>query len=436
MIVWGGRFFNILNSSGGIYSLTSSLTLSPTTQPFTANGGSGSINVTAPGSCSWMVSSNANWLTITSATSGSGNGTVSYTVAANSTGSARTGALIIGPQTFTVTQSADNPAPTLASLSPNGIAAGSAAFTLTVTGTNFINASVVRWNGSDRATTFVSNTQLTAAIPATDIAAAGAASVTVFNPAPGGGASNAMSFTVNAALANVSAASFLGAELAPESIIAAFGVGLATRTEAAVGLPLPTAIAGTTVEVKDSAGTTRSAPLFFVSATQVNYLMPPMTAPGLAMVTIRSGDGKVSMGTAQVASVAPGLFTANASGQGVAAGVALRVRGSEQTFEPIAQFDAAQNRFIPRPIDLGPEGDQVFLILYGGGFRFRSALSAVSVKIGGADMEAPYAADAPGYVGLDQSNVRLSRSLIGRGEVDVVLTVDGKAANTVRIAIK
>ncbi|MGH9842478.1 MAG: hypothetical protein ACREEM_27360 [Blastocatellia bacterium] len=112
------------------------------------------------------------------------------------------------------------------------------------------------------------------------------------------------------------------------------------------------------------------------------------------------------------------------------------MQGNIQTFEPIAAFDSAQNRFVARPIDLGPEGDQVFLILYGGGFRFSSALSAVSVKIGGAEMEVLYAAEAPGFIGLDQLNVRLSRSLIGRGEVDVVLMVGGKAANTARVAIK
>ncbi len=89
-----------------------------------------------------------------------------------------------------------------------------------------------------------------------------------------------------------------------------------------------------------------------------------------------------------------------------------------ESFEPVAQFDQAQNRFVPVPIDLGPETDQVFLILYGTGFRFRSALSSASVKIGGAEMEVLYAAEAPGFIGLDQSNVRLSRSLIGRGEVD------------------
>jgi len=66
-----------------------------------------------------------------------------------------------------------------------------------VTGTNFISSSVVRWNGGDRSTTFGSSTQLQAQITAADIGTAGTASVTVFNPAPGGGTSNAGTFTVS-----------------------------------------------------------------------------------------------------------------------------------------------------------------------------------------------------------------------------------------------
>jgi hypothetical protein len=69
---------------------------------------------------------------------------------------------------------------------------------LTVTGTNFVGSSVVRWSGANRATTYVSPTQLTASIPATDLATAGTAAVTVFNPAPGGGTSNAQTFTISA----------------------------------------------------------------------------------------------------------------------------------------------------------------------------------------------------------------------------------------------
>jgi len=243
--------------------------------------------------------------------------------------------------------------------------------------------------------------------------------------------------TIAGALASVSAASFTGATLAPESIVSAFGTLLATATQIASSLPLPTTLAGTTVKVKDSAGRELSAQLFFVSAGQINFLMPAGLASGAATVTVTSGDGAVSTGATVLATVAPGLFTANATGQGVASGVALRVRGETQTFEPIAQFDSAQNRFVTLPIDLGPESDQVYLILFGTGFRNRTALAAVSLTVGGAAIPALYAGEAPGLFGLDQINAGpLPRSLAGRGEVNLVLTVDGRAANTPIVSVK
>ncbi|MHC1733387.1 MAG: choice-of-anchor D domain-containing protein [Bacteroidales bacterium] len=90
-----------------------------------------------------------------------------------------------------------NPLPTLSILNPPSATAGGSAFTLTVNGTNFVNGSKVRWNGADRTTTYVSSTQLTASIPASDIASAGTATVTVFNPAPGGGTSGGLPFSVD-----------------------------------------------------------------------------------------------------------------------------------------------------------------------------------------------------------------------------------------------
>ncbi len=240
----------------------------------------------------------------------------------------------------------------------------------------------------------------------------------------------------NTAVVSVSAASFLGSALASEAIAAAFGANLATTTQAATAIPLPTSLAGTRVMVKDSAGAERPAPLFFVSPSQVNYQIPPETVTGAATVTVTSGDGSVATGTIQIATVAPGLFAANANGQGVVAAVALRVRADgSQSFEPIARFDAAQNRFVAIPIDLGPSADTVFLIPYGTGIRRRSSLMNVQATIGGASAPVEYAGPAPGFVGLDQLNVRLPRSLIGRGEVDVSLAVDGRAANTVQVNI-
>src|SRR5215472_13717654 len=86
-------------------------------------------------------------------------------------------------------------APTISSISPNNTTAGSPAFTLNLTGTNYNAASQVQWNGSARPTSFLSSTQLTAAIPASDLASAGVAQVTVFNPTTGL-TSNAQPFTV------------------------------------------------------------------------------------------------------------------------------------------------------------------------------------------------------------------------------------------------
>jgi uncharacterized protein (TIGR03437 family) len=154
-------------------------------------------------------------------------------------------------------------------------------------------------------------------------------------------------------------------------------------------------------------------------------------------VTVTSGDGTVSTGLALVKAVAPSLFTANGNGQGVAAAVAVRVKadGSQQ-LEPVAQFDVAQNRFIARPLDLGPETEQVFLILFGTGIRQRSSLSAVIATIGGAYAEVSFAGAQGDFAGLDQVNVRVPRSLAGRGEIDVLLTVEAQMANAVRVNIK
>jgi len=91
----------------------------------------------------------------------------------------------------------DNPVPTMASMAPTAVSGGGSAFTLTVTGTNFVPNSVVSWNGVAKTTTFVSGTELTAAIDADCLATPGEAQVTVVNPAPAGGTSTAAVFSVS-----------------------------------------------------------------------------------------------------------------------------------------------------------------------------------------------------------------------------------------------
>ncbi len=95
-----------------------------------------------------------------------------------------------------------NPVPTITTISPDNAMAGGAAFTLTINGTNFVAASIVSFGGTVATTTFISSGQLTAAIPAAAIASAGTAIVTVTNPAPGGGTSNPVNFTITSGTTN------------------------------------------------------------------------------------------------------------------------------------------------------------------------------------------------------------------------------------------
>ncbi|MBI1764253.1 MAG: family 10 glycosylhydrolase [Acidobacteria bacterium] len=251
--------------------------------------------------------------------------------------------------------------------------------------------------------------------------------------------------TVPYGAASVSAASFSGPTLAPETIVAAFGNGLATSTAAATGLPLPTTLATTTVKLKDSAGVERAAPLFFVSPQQINYLIPAETAAGLASVSIEVlRDGflfSVLGNPLNIVRAAPGLFTANANGSGAPAAVVLRFKADgTQSTESVAQLDTAQNRFVPQPIEVGVEGDRVFLILFGTGVRGAGPAETVTAQVNGLPLDVLFSGALSGFAGLDQINLRLSRevlqALAGRGETELLLFADNRLANTVQLVVK
>ena len=239
------------------------------------------------------------------------------------------------------------------------------------------------------------------------------------------------------AVASVSAASFNASALAGASIVAAFGDNLASSVQIGSSSPLPVSLAGTSVTVRDSANVEKLARLFFVSPGQINFLMPEGLAVGAATILVANGDGKLAAGTVNIAAVAPALFSANSNGRDVPAAVILRIKADgSQIYEQLATFDPTQNKFVAVPIDLGAETDQVFLVGYGTGLRGRSSLDAVSLKIGGVSSEVLYAGVTEGFFGLDQINARISRSLIGKGEVDLELTVDGVKANVLKLRIR
>ncbi|MDD1648069.1 MAG: lectin like domain-containing protein, partial [Methanomicrobiales archaeon] len=183
-----------------------------------------------------------------------------------------------------------SPAPVLTGISPSSGTAGGSAFTLTATGSNFVSGSVIRWNGADRTTIYVSATQLTATIPASDIAMAGTASVTVYTPAPGGGTSSPQTFTVgnpapvpvltgiSPAAATAGGAAFTltatGSGFTPQSVIRWNGAerpttyGSATRLDASITAAdiATTGTVSVTVYTPAPGGGTSSAQTFTISS--------------------------------------------------------------------------------------------------------------------------------------------------------------------------
>ena len=245
----------------------------------------------------------------------------------------------------------------------------------------------------------------------------------------------------------VSGASFANAPapLAPNSIVSAFGTQLATQTVLAAGdadpntpgIQLPTTLGSTIVEVNNV-----RAGLFFVSANQINFLIPPQTTVGVAQIkvtsTLSNGDQVISLGTANIVSVSPGLFSANSNGAGPPAAVTGRLNASKTQFvldpnPPVEADPLHPGRLLAAPVDVGTdEARPLVFELFGTGFR-NSAPNTVHVIIGGVDAPILFAGAQPDFVGLDQINVPIPISLKGRGLVDLTVVINGVSSNTLQI---
>ncbi len=240
-------------------------------------------------------------------------------------------------------------------------------------------------------------------------------------------------------VATVDSASYnTGAGIAPEAIASTFGTGLANGENSAVpGMPLPTNLNGTTVTVRDSKGVERLAPLFYASAQQINFQIPVGTAPGYGAVIVKINDTVVSSGALKIEGFAPGIFTAASNGSGVAAGKVQRIRNGGSTYEEMFERDPTDmTKWRAIAIDLDPPTDKVYLLLFATGVRGRGNPLNASATVGGMSVPVEYAGPQNGFVGLDQINILLPPSLKGKGEVDVVVTIDGVTLNTVRVRIK
>ena len=233
----------------------------------------------------------------------------------------------------------------------------------------------------------------------------------------------------------VSAASFTGPTVAPNSIATIFGNQLSPIAGQATTIPLPTTLAGVSVSLTDRAGMTFAAPLFYVSSQQINFLLPAGMSAGPATVAVNGNGVARATGNLQIESTAPAIFTQNADGKGVPAALVGRV-GTDGSiiWEPAYSCTAGPGSCQPAAIDLKTGQSQVYLVLFGTGIRNRRVITDVSATIDGLSVPVLYAGDQGQFLGLDQVNLLIPSELSGHGVVDLILMVNSKAANTVRLA--
>ena len=232
-----------------------------------------------------------------------------------------------------------------------------------------------------------------------------------------------------------SAAASYGWASAPGELVAGYGSGLATSTEWATETPLPKELAGAQVQLTDSKGNVSLAPLLYASRGQINYQVPSSAPAGLVTAAVLNGTVTVATGVLEVQSIAPTIFTANSTGQGVAAAQIQRVHpDGTYAYEDVFMYDAGKGQFVASPVAF--DGDRLYLLLYGTGFDSASGARGTMVSVGGQSTTVLFSGTQGQYAGLDQIDAALPPSLAGAGQVTVSVTVDGATANGVTMAFQ
>jgi uncharacterized protein (TIGR03437 family) len=217
----------------------------------------------------------------------------------------------------------------------------------------------------------------------------------------------------DASVTAVSAANY-GIGIAPGSIATIFGKALTDATGSATTLPLPTVLQNTKVKILDQTGVERLAGLFYVSPSQINFLVPPETAEGYAIINIDSGKAPLVLGarSTPVRGVAPGFFTMDGTGHGPPAATAVAIQSNgTRTMIPVFQCSSVRQCALA-PIDLNANGT-VYLSVYGTGFANGGA---VCDQPGGTVVT--YSGPQRQFPGLDQLNLQLPKTLPS-GTVDI-----------------
>jgi uncharacterized protein (TIGR03437 family) len=209
--------------------------------------------------------------------------------------------------------------------------------------------------------------------------------------------------------------------VAPGSLVAIYGTGVASAAS----------LNSTTVTLTDGSGVALPMPLLYISPTQINAQVPPGAATGTGSFKVTAPMGRPQKAAIAIAGVAPGLFSANSSGQGPAAGYVQSVLAPNPA--PVYTCSAPA---VCGPVPFDVSSGATLLVLYGTGIRNRPALSAVTVTVGGVSVPVVYAGPAPGLLGVDQINVSPPASLAHMGTAYVQVAIGSATSNQVTVAIQ
>jgi len=342
--------------SGSLTSTQPILAVTPLSLSFSASQGGlnpspsvVSLSNTGTGALTFTASSDSPWLSVSPTTGTAPQNLTVTTSVASLTAGTYSGNINItaagsqgSPQAVAVTfvvSAPPPPVPSLASISPTTVVAGTSAFSLTVNGGSFVSGDTVLWNGSALSTTFVSATQLTSAVAASLITTPGSASVTV--QAPGGATSNSLGFSITAPTPSLNS-------ISPATAVA----GGTTLALTVTGSSL---VSGDTVLWNGSALSTT-----FGSATQLSATVPSslLSTPGSASVAVQAPGGvtsnslgfSITAPTPSLISISPttalaggGSFTLTMNGGSFVSGDSALWNGSAltTTFVSATQLSAA-----------------------------------------------------------------------------------------------
>lgn len=217
----------------------------------------------------------------------------------------------------------------------------------------------------------------------------------------------------------VSSASFSAGPIAQGSLFSIFGTKFASASTTNSSVVPPTELGGVSITVLDSQSRALKASMLFTSEGQLNAIMPVDASSGPAKLSIQTWFGATQFVDIEIADVRPGLFTVGSTG--IVAANLLRVSSDGgRTVAGVVRVDS-QGNLVPDPVEFGPAGEQLYLLLYGTGLKGRLNAPETRVLINGRPFPVAYAGAQGEFPGLDQVNVLLHASLAGSGLVEIQL---------------